>query len=63
LEKQLATRILNTLTGQPNAHDFVEKLPIWTDSVPASKLLYEGIDHFDYGRYEEAWLNFRRALR
>ena len=63
LEKELAAKVLRILTGQADAGDFVAKLPVWTDSVPASKLLYDGVDHFDYGRYEEAWLHFRRALR
>jgi len=63
LEKQLAVKLLNALTDQANAQDFIDHLPVWTDSIPASKLLYEGVDHFDYGRYEDAWLYFRRALR
>ncbi|KPK80383.1 MAG: hypothetical protein AMJ81_12135 [Phycisphaerae bacterium SM23_33] len=63
LEKQLAGKLLGVLTGQADAQAFVAKLPVWTDSVPATKLLYQGVDHFDYGRYEEAWLHFRRALK
>lgn len=63
LEKQLAEKVLAILTDRPGAKAFIAKLPVWTDSVPASKLLYDGVDHFDYGRYEEAWLHFRRALK
>jgi len=63
LQKQLAGKVLGVLTGRADARQFVSRLPVWTDSVPASRLLYEGVDHFDAGRHEQGWLHFRRALR
>lgn len=62
LQKRLAAELADVLSGaEPGTLD-VAKLPRWTESIDASRLVYEGIDHFDHGQFLTAWGYFRRAL-
>jgi TolB-like protein len=62
LQRQLSAELLAHFSGK-KAGDILTALPAWTQSLPASKALYEGMDLFDQGRYAEAWLLFRKASR
>lgn len=61
LEKILAARIMEYFK-MGVAVDLIRALPRWTSSVPAAQRLYEGVDHFDHGRFTQAWYAFRQAL-
>ncbi|KKL60675.1 hypothetical protein LCGC14_2202960, partial [marine sediment metagenome] len=58
LQKALSADLLAWLAGGTPKR-ILQRLPVWTQSVPATKALYEGLDLYDQGRYAEAWLKFR----
>ena len=60
LTRRLSAELLAWLT-QREPEKILKELPAWTRSIPAAKVLYEGVDLYDQGRYAEAWLKFRRA--
>ncbi len=62
LQKQLSAELLGWFANRPPA-EILKELPVWTRSVPAARALYEGMDRYDQGRYGEAWLRFRQAVR
>ncbi|MCA1808312.1 MAG: hypothetical protein LC725_02445 [Lentisphaerae bacterium] len=62
LEKTLARDMLHYFSGGEISPEAWE-LPSWTDSMAASELLYNGVDAFDAGQYNQAWFCFRRAAR
>ncbi|KKL54344.1 hypothetical protein LCGC14_2266340, partial [marine sediment metagenome] len=61
-EKALAAKVIGYFRFGGSAAAVVRELPRWTDSIRAAQRLYEGIDHFDQGRFAEAWYAFRQAL-
>jgi len=63
LEKELTSRIIAALLGKGDIKEIAASLPMWTESLPASRLLYTAIDNFDRGEFLEAWLYGRRAWR
>ncbi|KPK80388.1 MAG: hypothetical protein AMJ81_12160, partial [Phycisphaerae bacterium SM23_33] len=63
LQKQLSSRIIGALLGRGDVQEIAAALPVWTESLPASKLLYTAVDYFDRGEFPEAWLHARRAWR
>ncbi len=62
LQRRLSATLLAWLSKRPAA-EVLEELPVWTEAVPAARALYEGVDLYDQGRYGEAWLKFRQAVR
>lgn len=62
LEKKLAAELAEVLLGKRPGEIDPRSLPRWTDSVPASQSLYDGVDRFDRGQFFDAWVFFRRAL-
>jgi len=62
-QQTLSARIIARLLGRGDPKKIAASLPIWTESLPASKLLYTAIDEFDRGQFHEAWLYARRAWR
>ncbi len=62
LQRGLSSELMGWFTKQPPAQ-ILKELPVWTKSVPAMKVLYDGMDLYDQGRYGEAWLRFRQASR
>ena len=62
LQKRLSAELLGWFLGEP-AEKILPQLPVWSRSIDATRGLYEGIDLYDQGRYEEAWLKFRQARR
>ncbi|MCX5685357.1 MAG: FlgO family outer membrane protein, partial [Planctomycetota bacterium] len=62
LQRQVSAELLSWFSKKP-AGEILEQLPVWTRSLPAARVLYEGIDLYDQGRYAEAWLKFRQASR
>ncbi len=62
LTRQLSATLLGKLSGQP-FEKILSELPVWTRSIPAAKALYNGVHLYDQGRYDEAWLQFRKAAR
>ena len=63
LQKKLASQIIGVLLGRGDVEQIASSLPVWTESLPASKLLYTAIDKFDQGQFSQAWLYARRAWR
>jgi len=63
LQRKLAGRLTASLLGTDDAKQRIASIPVWTDSLGATKLLYRGIDHFDQGNFKKAWLFARRAHR
>jgi TolB-like protein len=63
LAKKLSAELVDVFKGNRPGTCNAAHLPQWTDSLPATQLLYEGIDLFDRGQYLDAWTLFRRALR
>ena len=62
VQKRLSAELLAWFLGEP-AEKILPQLPVWSRSIDATRGLYEGIDLYDQGRYEEAWLKFRQARR
>jgi TolB-like protein len=62
LQRQVSAELLSWFSKKP-VDAILEQLPVWTRSLPAARVLYEGIDLYDQGRYGEAWLKFRQASR
>jgi len=62
MEKSLAGDLIIYLKGGRVKEGIAPRLPQWTDSVPAARYLYEGIDCFDQGLYTKAWYYFRKAV-
>jgi len=62
LQRRLSAELLSWFSKKP-AEEILERLPVWTRSLPAAKALYEGMDLYDQGRYAEGWLKFRQASR
>ena len=62
LQKQLSAELLSWFSGV-KAEQILPHLPVWTQSIPATTALYEGMHLYDQGRYEEAWMKFRQSLR
>ena len=62
LQKQVSAELLGWFSGVP-AEKILPHLPVWTRSIEATRGLYEGMHLYDQGRYEEAWLKFRQAMR
>ncbi|MFO8012966.1 MAG: hypothetical protein R6X20_06630 [Phycisphaerae bacterium] len=62
LQRRLSAELLAWFSKKPAAA-ILERLPVWTRSLPAAKALYEGMDLYDQGRYAEGWLKFRQASR
>jgi HEAT repeat protein/TolB-like protein len=63
LQKKLSAELADVLKGNRPGTIDPARLPRWTESVPATQLLYRGVDLFDRGEYLTAWGLFRRALR
>lgn len=61
LEKTLAERLLTYAEGGKEG-SVKRVLPRWTDSVPASQHLYQGVDLFDHSDYTAAFYEFQQAL-
>ncbi|MCK5607837.1 hypothetical protein KAR91_38510, partial [Candidatus Pacearchaeota archaeon] len=62
MEKNLAGDLIVCLKGKGVSQNIVHQLPRWTDSVPATEYLYNGVDYFDKGLYTKAWYYFRKAI-
>lgn len=62
LQKRLSAELLGWFSGVP-AEKILPHLPVWTTSIAATRGLYEGLHLYDEGRYAEAWLKFRQAVR
>ena len=60
--RELSAALLSWLTRRPAAQ-VLRSLPVWTRDLPAARMLYEGIELYDQGRYAEAWRKFRSASR
>ena len=61
LQKKLSAKLLEYFTGT-SAELILPQLPVWTESIPAARAVYEGMHLYDQGRYGEAWLKFRQGL-
>jgi TolB-like protein len=62
MQGRLVQRVASRMLGHDAADGEVLELPRWSNSMEAAGNLYEGIDHFDAGRFTEAWYAFRQAL-
>ena len=62
LEKALADRLLVFADGGKESTP-KRVLPRWTDSIPASQHLYQGVDLFDHADYTTALYEFQQALQ
>ena len=62
LVRRLSGELLAWLVHR-KPEEVLAELPAWTRSLPAARVLYEGVDLYDQGRYAEAWLKFRSAAR
>ena len=50
LQRRLSAELLAWFSKRP-VEEILERLPVWTRSLPATKALYEGMDLYDQGRY------------
>jgi len=62
LQRQISAELLSWFSKK-SAAAILAQLPVWTRNLPATRVLYEGMDLYDQGRYAEAWLKFRQASR
>ena len=62
LQRRLSAELLAWFSKRTPA-EILQRLPVWTRSLPAARALYEGMDLYDQGRYAEGWLKFRQASR
>jgi TolB-like protein len=62
LQERLVQRLAARMLGKEREEVEALELPRWSNSMEAAAHLYGGIDHFDAGRFTEAWYAFRQAL-